>query len=140
MKALAPPTQKIMLQRSHAVLEGGLSPIVAQIVNGALSKHTKETSPLSAALVRSLVLATKPEAYAAACQALASAVDPDYSKIEASTLVIAGVEDYMSPKETTKFFEEKIKDVRVEEMKDVGHWHSVEQPLELRKVLEQFFL
>jgi len=140
MKALAPPTQKIMLQRAHTVLEGGLSPIVRQIVNSALSKHTKETSPLSAALVRSLVLATKPEAYAAACQALASAVDPDYSKIEASTLVISGEEDYMSNKETTKFFQDKVKNVKVVEMRDVGHWHSVEQPIELRKVLEDFFL
>ncbi|GAA5920489.1 hypothetical protein JCM1841_003512 [Sporobolomyces salmonicolor] len=140
MKALSPQVQTVMLHRSDAVLSSGLSALVPQIVSGALSTHTKETSPLSAAIVRALVLPTKPEAYAAACRALAGASDPDYSKIKAQTLVVAGQEDYMSGKDTTKFFEEKIGGAKVVEMEKTGHWHAVERPLELRKVLEEFFL
>ncbi|GAA5895275.1 alpha/beta fold hydrolase [Sporobolomyces salmoneus] len=140
MKGLADSTKEIMRKRSEAVLESGMSPLVPQIVASALSTHTKETSPLSAALVRALVLPTNSQAYSAACQALAGAEDPDYSKIQAKTLVVSGAEDYMSPKATTDFFAENIKDVEVVVMKDVGHWHAVEQPIELRKIFEDFFL
>lgn len=140
MKALSPGTKEVMKKRLESVLQSGMSPLVAQIVNSALSQHTKDHSPLSAALVRALVLPTKIEAYAAACQALAGAEDPDYSQIKARTLVVSGEEDYMSPKETTDFFAENIKDVTIAVMMDVGHWHAVEQPEKLRKVFEDFFL
>ncbi|GAA6017390.1 hypothetical protein JCM11491_006640 [Sporobolomyces phaffii] len=140
MRELSPATKDVMAKRSEAVLAGGLSPLVPQIVNSALSNATKETSPLSAALVRALVLPTNPEAYAAACRALAEASDPDYARISARTLVVSGEEDYMSPKATTDFFAANISDVAIAVMKEVGHWHAVEQPLKLRKIFEEFFL
>ncbi|GAA5873973.1 hypothetical protein JCM16303_002648 [Sporobolomyces ruberrimus] len=140
MQALGPATQEVMMNRSESVLKSGLSALVPQIVNSALSQHTKATSPLCAALVRALVLPTKPDAYAGACQALARARDPDYGAIEAKTLIISGEDDYMSPKATTDFFAENIKDVGIAVIKDVGHWHAVEAPLKLRRIFEEFFL
>lgn len=140
MKELGGSTKEVMSKRSHAVLESGMSPLVPQIVASALSQHTKETSPLSAALVRALVLSTSCEAYSAACQALAGAVDPDYRAIRSRTLVVAGEEDYMSPRATTDFFADNIAEVEVVTMKKVGHWHAIEQPTELRSIFENFFL
>jgi hypothetical protein len=46
----------------------------------------------------------------------------------------------MSPKATTDFFAENIKDVGIAVIKDVGHWHAVEAPLKLRRIFEEFFL
>lgn len=90
MRALTPEVQSNMLKRAHTVMEHGVSAVVQQVVASALSGRSKQDSPLSGAMVRTLVLGTKPEGYAAACRALAGASDPDYSAIKAETLVIAG--------------------------------------------------
>lgn len=90
MRSLSPSLQTLMLKRAHTVLEHGMSSIVDQVVAAGLSERTRADSPLAVALVRALVLATKPEGYAAACRALAGASEPKYSRIEAETLVVAG--------------------------------------------------
>ncbi|GAA5933397.1 uncharacterized protein JCM15063_001304 [Sporobolomyces koalae] len=140
MKALSPSNRQVMEKRSQAVLDGGLSPIVSEIVKSAISPASRQSSPLTAALVRALVLTTNPAAYSAACLAMVRAQDPDYSKIQAETLVVAGVDDYLSTPETTKVFADTITNVKVVEMQRVGHWHAVEAPEELRRILENFFL
>ncbi|GAA6021677.1 hypothetical protein JCM10207_008110 [Rhodosporidiobolus poonsookiae] len=142
MRALAPAIQTTMLQRASTVIAKGMSSVVQQVVSAALSDHTKQHSPLSAALVRTLVLTTPPGGYASACHALAGATDPDYSRIKLSggVLVVSGEYDYMSNQETTEFLEQKIPDAKKVVMKDVGHWHAVEQPLEVRKIFEEWFL
>ncbi|GAA5906159.1 hypothetical protein JCM6882_006062 [Rhodosporidiobolus microsporus] len=139
MRALNPTVQSVMLKRASTVQSSGLSSVVDGVVSAALSDHTKQSSPLSAALVRSLVLAASPAGYAAACHALAAAQDPDYAAITAPTLIVAGEHDYMSNSETAAFFEERIEGAKRVEMKNVGHWHAVEQPLELRRILEKWF-
>ncbi|GAA5824963.1 hypothetical protein JCM11251_006043 [Rhodosporidiobolus azoricus] len=140
MRALSPAVQSNMLKRASTVQSSGLSSVVSQVVSAALSDHTKAHSPLSAAMVRSLVLAASPAGYAAACHALASALEPDYAAIQAETLIIAGEYDYLSNKETSEHFETSIRGAKRVEMKNVGHWHAVEQPLELRRILEEWFL
>ncbi|GAA5983450.1 hypothetical protein JCM11641_007853 [Rhodosporidiobolus odoratus] len=140
MRALDPTAQINMLKRATAVQTAGLSAIVQQVTSAALSDHTKKHSPLSAALVRSLVLATRPAGYAAACHALAGASNPDYSRIEAKSLVVAGEHDYISNGETTEFLLQQIKGAEKREMKDIGHWHAVEDPITLRTILEEWFL
>ncbi|BGP17705.1 hypothetical protein JCM10213_005285 [Rhodosporidiobolus nylandii] len=139
MRALKPQVQTTMLQRAHTVMSHGLSAVVSQVVSAALSDKSKSTSPLSAAIVRTLVLGTRPAGYAAACHALAGATDAQYETIQAQTLIVAGQEDYLSNKETTDFFEENIKGSKRVTMEGVGHWHAVEDPIGLRKILEEFF-
>lgn len=186
MRSLNPELQKNMLKRAHTVMDRGASSIVDQVVSAALSDKSKAESPLSGALVRALVLGTKPEGYAAACRALASASDPEYGRIEAETLVVAGAStlpaqvsrradahagrestsssiqlsdpsrrciasrppplrsagefDYLSDAETTSQLCEQIPRARRVQMDRVGHWHAVEDPVGLRRVLEEFLL
>ncbi|GAA6028576.1 hypothetical protein JCM8097_007290 [Rhodosporidiobolus ruineniae] len=140
MRAPSPAVQTTMLKRATTVRTAGLSAVVNTVVSSALSKKTKETSPLSAALVRSLVLAATPAGYAAACHALAGAGNPDYQAIKAQTLIVHGSEDYMSNQETADALEQSISGAKRVVMDEVGHWHAVEAPLELRKIFEDFFL
>ncbi|GJN90223.1 hypothetical protein Rhopal_003222-T1 [Rhodotorula paludigena] len=140
MRALTPEVQSNMLKRAHTVMEHGVSAVVQQVVASALSDRSKQDSPLSGALVRTLVLGTKPEGYAAACRALAGASDPDYGAIKAETLVIAGEHDYLSNAATSDHLCAHIPRADKVQMDGVGHWHAVEDPVRLREILEGFFL
>ncbi|BGP49584.1 hypothetical protein JCM10450v2_005479 [Rhodotorula kratochvilovae] len=140
MRSLKPEVQTVMLKRAHTVLEHGLSAVVGQVVASALSDHTKATSPLAGALVRTLVLGTKPEGYAAACRALAAAQDPDYGAVRAETLVVAGEHDYLSDGATTEHLVSAISGAKRVQLDGIGHWHAVEDPLGLRSTLEAFLL
>ncbi|GAA6050643.1 hypothetical protein JCM3770_000869 [Rhodotorula araucariae] len=140
MRSLTPEVQTAMLKRAHTVLEHGLSAVVNQVVSSALSDRTKATVPLARALVRTLVLGTKPEGYAAACRALAAAQDPDYGAIRAKTLVVAGEFDYLSNGETTGRLVGDIAGAERVQMEGIGHWHAVEDAVGLRDALEGFLL
>ncbi|GAA5870787.1 hypothetical protein JCM8547_001708 [Rhodosporidiobolus lusitaniae] len=140
MRALNPAVQTSMLQRASTVRAHGLSAVVEGVISSALSSNTKANSPLSIAFVRALVLSTPPLGYAAACHALAGASNPDFGAIKAKTLVVAGAEDYLSNKETSDFFLEKITGAERIELDDVGHWPCLEAPVSVREVFEQFFL
>ncbi|KAK4704627.1 hypothetical protein P7C70_g1585, partial [Phenoliferia sp. Uapishka_3] len=139
VKALPPAGVDAMLARAVTVRTSGLSSLASTIANSATSAHTKSTSPLSLALIRALVLPTPIEGYARACEALAAAKNPEWSNIKAEVLVVGGEEDYMCTREVVSFLVENIEKARSVEMKNVGHWHAVEQPVELARIMDEFF-
>lgn len=140
MKAMAPAGQEVMLKRAETVTSSGLSSIVSVVAASATSAETKRSSPLSLALIRALVLGTKPEGYAAACRALASGTNPDFSAINAEVLVLGGAEDYLSSPELISGLAEAIPKARTKELAGVGHWHAVEAPKEVAEQLDEFLL
>jgi 3-oxoadipate enol-lactonase len=140
MTAMLPQGQSVMRQRAEVVLASGLSAIVAAVASHATSATTKATSPLSLALIRSLVLATSPEAYAAACLALANGVDPDYSRIKAHVLIVGGEEDYLSNHDVISTIVDGVGErASAVKLAGVGHWHAVEKPIALARLLDEYF-
>lgn len=130
-----------MAQRATMVRQSGLASIVDAIAASATSAATKRDSPLSLALIRALVLGTKAEAYAAACEALAAGVDPDYTRIDATDVVVlGGAEDYLSNAELIRDLCESISNSWHAELSDVGHWHCVEDPQGVAEHLDRLFL
>ena len=131
-----------MLDRASKVQTQGLSSIVSAVVSAATSQRTKSESPLSLALIRALVLSTKAEGYAAACQALASASNPDFGQVQVPTLVVAGAEDYLSNKDTVSALLDSstgLKRGQSVTLDNVGHWHSVEAPHDVARLLDEWF-
>lgn len=128
-----------MLKRAETVTTAGLSAIVDAVVNSATSAATKANSPLSLALIRSLVLGTGIEGYAAACRALAGASEPDYSAIKAEVLVLGGAEDYLSSPELITGLVQALPRASQVSLPHVGHWHAVEAPAEVARQLDEFF-
>ena len=73
--------------------------------------------------MRTTFLATDPEVYAQTCHAVATASEPDYGKIKARTVVLAGEEDKTCPKATLHFLEREIGgEVKLVVVKDAAHW------------------
>lgn len=60
------------------------------------------------------------------------------STIRKPTLVIAGEEDKATPVEANKFLADNIPGAKLSVVKDVGHFHQLEKPLEFNAALTEF--
>lgn len=98
------------------------------------------TSNLTKAFMRDILLNQNPEGYAATCMAIANAPKIDYASIKAPFLLIAGDEDKSASTEGCETMYSLIltSNKRMEVLKHVGHWHCLEAPDEVGKVLTDF--
>jgi 3-oxoadipate enol-lactonase len=60
------------------------------------------------------------------------------STIKATTLVVAGEEDQATPVAANKFLADNIPGARLLTVKDVGHFHQLEKPIEFNATLKEF--
>src|SRR3546814_50892 len=76
--------------RAATVRAEGMLAVADTIVGAALCPATLRAKPVTVAFVRELLLRQPARGYAATCEALADACDPDYSRIEAPVLLLTG--------------------------------------------------
>lgn len=127
-----------MTDRAALVRNKGMTAVVSAILSNGLSEQTRKNNVLAQALVKSSLLGTKPEGYAQACLALAGAGDPDYSKIVAPTLIVAGDQDKTSPQATTDALTGAIAGSKAITLAGVGHWHFLEDVEGVAKAISTF--
>jgi pimeloyl-ACP methyl ester carboxylesterase len=60
------------------------------------------------------------------------------SSIKVPTLVVAGEEDQATPVAANKFLADNIPGAKLVTVKDVGHFHQLEKPLEFNATLQEF--
>lgn len=126
VKQLAEAGQKAMGDRAATVRKGGMSTVANTILGAGTSAFTQSSRPLSSGAVLASLLSSPSEGYARACEALGSALDPDYERITAPVFLLAGEEDKTCPKATVDFLATKLPQAKVQTLKDVGHWHQLE--------------
>lgn len=99
-----------------------------------------QASALAKAFIRELLLGQNPKGYAALCQAIANAPAIDYSRITVPFLLIAGEEDKSASMEGCKYIFDKVSSERkkMEVLPKVGHWHCVEAPELVGKMIAGF--
>ncbi|PYE15493.1 2-keto-4-pentenoate hydratase/2-oxohepta-3-ene-1,7-dioic acid hydratase in catechol pathway [Williamsia limnetica] len=124
--------------RARTVRADGMSAVADTIVAAALSEKTKSDRPLSVAAVRELLLGQNPDGYASACEALAAAVEPDFASINAPVLLITGDEDKVSPVATNDNLLSIYPHAQLQVLEGVGHWHSLEDPDAVTRLLTEF--
>jgi pimeloyl-ACP methyl ester carboxylesterase len=104
------------------------------------SAPAKKASPLVRAFMRELLLGQNPAGYISNCRVIINAKPPAYSKIAVPVLIIAGDEDKAAPLEgCQKMFDEMNTEKRLQVMKGVGHWHCLEEPDEVSKLILAFY-
>lgn len=81
-----------------------------------------------------------PKGYAALCRAIASSKASDYAAVTCPFLLIAGQEDKSATMEGCNHIFSHIHcgNKRMEVLADVGHWHCIEAPDEVGKLLAVF--
>lgn len=94
------------------------------------------------AFIRELILGMEPAGYISLCKVVAYAYQapPKYEAVKCPTLIIAGEEDKSAPLAGCEKILEAIasqrKDMKV--INGVGHWHCVEAPEEVSKLMLDF--
>ncbi|KII91227.1 hypothetical protein PLICRDRAFT_104587, partial [Plicaturopsis crispa FD-325 SS-3] len=116
------------------------SELASAISTSAVSKCTVQNSPTTVSFIRHLVLSTNPEAYTAACRALADLTGFKAGEVACDVLVVGGAEDYLAGKDAVEGWAAEIKGGRGRSvvLNDVGHWGAIESPSRVADELEGF--
>ncbi|KAL2000656.1 hypothetical protein VTN02DRAFT_2795 [Thermoascus thermophilus] len=116
------------LARAALVREKGMAAVVDAVATAGTSEATKANNHVGLAAVRMSLLGQDPEAYAKACAALAGATTPlAVDKLDATTLIVTGDEDKVSPAALCTKYASTIPDSSEPVvLKNVGHWHIFE--------------
>lgn len=108
--ALSPTARSDRLSRASLVLNHGFHPLLPTLLT-----HGKAMDLSCRSLVRMSILGTTREGYASACRALATALDPEYSHIEAEVMIIVGSEDVVTTPEDAQMLADKINGIDIKD-------------------------
>jgi len=120
-------------------LTDGLEALANTIPTGVTGS---KAGPLQHAFIRSLILGTSPEGYMSLCSVIADAEQPDYGSIKVPLLILAGEDDKTAPLSFSKAIAEGYgmseSKKSIEVLNGVGHWHCVEAPDEVGRLILSF--
>jgi 3-oxoadipate enol-lactonase len=115
--------------RAKLVRQRGMAAIADGVIGRWFTPAFPDRRPDLVAWIRSLLLATQPEGYAGACEAVASMdLYEDVARIGAPTLLIAGAEDPATPPELSRELDRRIKSATVVVIPGASHLATIEQP------------
>lgn len=123
VQALPETAKQATRARAQTVRQKGMIAVADAIVSAAMAS---DRSNVAASYVRASILGQQAEGYAAACDALASASSPDYSKVHIPTLIVSGEEDKVSNYATCEGIKTALKEATILTLPKTGHWHLVE--------------
>ncbi len=115
--------------RATLVRAQGMGAIGDTVIGRWFTPAFQARRPDAVAGIKSILLATPLEGYAATCEALAAMdLRNDLARTTASTLVIAGAEDQSTPLERGQEIAGRIKGARFVIIRGAAHLANVEQP------------
>ncbi|KAK0119360.1 hypothetical protein ONS95_010812 [Cadophora gregata] len=113
--------------RAATVRDSGMAAVVDAVVTAGTSAKSRSDNPIGVSAVRLSLLGQDLEGYAKGCTALAGASEAiAVGQIKASTLIVTGEEDKVSPPPLCEKYEKEIKNAVVKVLPQVGHWHVFE--------------
>jgi len=119
----------------------GMHAIAQQMVQAALSSHTRQQQPLVCAYVRDGLMRCEGTAYARTCEALADAQPAAVEAIQAPVLLVTGDEDAVAPHQAVRALAERLHaaaSVRTQVLPRCGHWTPVERAQECAALWQEF--
>ncbi|TVY81120.1 putative aminoacrylate hydrolase RutD [Lachnellula suecica] len=135
----APALAEVFGKRKEVVKNDGLETLANSVPAATTGS---KAGPLQHAFIRSLILGTSPEGYMSLCSVIGEASQPDYGKIKAALLILAGSDDKTAPLSgsdtITKAYGTSEGNKQVEVLAGVGHWHCVEAPEEVGRHMRSF--
>jgi pimeloyl-ACP methyl ester carboxylesterase len=124
--------------RAQKVRAEGMAAIADTIVAAATSPSDLVQHSIAPAMVREMLMRQPAEGYAATCEALSEAQEPDQQKIACPTLLVVGSDDKVGPPAVAREIASRIKNAKVTEVPNAGHWLTLEQPAEVTNAIESF--
>ncbi len=135
----SPPDERraAILQRAQEVRRNGMASIIDGLLQTALAETTRRDKPTVVAAVREMIESQDRFAYARSCEAMAASTRPNLNSFDAPVLLVAGLDDPVSPPSISKQFADEI-GAKLELLPDCGHWMPLEQPQRLNRILADF--
>ena len=139
-----PPSVKAgCIARAQVVRNSGMAAITDAVVANGFSEKTLTSNLIAVAFARELLSRQTKEGYALALEALGSSVSPAWENVKAKTTIVSGIDDKVSSAEVAGFVKGKLEgnaNVEVVSWVGVGHWHTLEKPLEAGLVVRKAVL
>jgi len=132
------PAREGLRKRAALARSAGMFPIADSIVQSALSAHSRETQPVTVAVVRELLLAQDAEGYARHCEALAAAEPAPLEQVACPVLLVAGEEDAVAPVQTARAMSAKLAAAQLVTLPRCGHWMTFERATECQQAAREF--
>lgn len=124
--------------RATKVRQHGMLSIADAVLKAALSTQTQEQKPEVVACVRELLMRQDAEGYALSCEAVAESVGADLAKIQCPVLLVAGMQDTVSPPAVAQGMAAELRQATVVVLEGAGHWLTLEKPFEVTRLLQDF--
>jgi 3-oxoadipate enol-lactonase len=127
--------------RAQKAMDGGvlaMQEIADAIVQGALSRSTKEELPVVVAMVRESLMRQDSHGYAKSCSALAMAQSAPLEEIDVPVLLVTGDEDAVAPPDTVRDMARRLPNAREVVLHRCGHWTPFERAGECASELRNF--
>lgn len=136
----APPEARraAVRQRADEVRSGGMAAVVDKLVGTVPATATRVHKPVVIAAIREMILGQDAESYALTCEAMAASVRPDLSALRCPILLLAGVDDSVSPPELSSGLAAEHPSARLELLAECGHWIPLEQHEQVSAALRDF--
>lgn len=128
-------------QRARSQSVEGMHAIAQQMVQAALSSHTRQHQPLVAAYVRDSLMRCDGAAYASTCEALADAQPAAVDRIQMPVLLVTGDEDGVAPPQAVRTLADRLHaaaSVRTVVLPRCGHWTPLERAQECMNHWQEF--
>jgi pimeloyl-ACP methyl ester carboxylesterase len=132
------PARAGLRQRAAKARAEGMFGIADAIVQSALSTSTRESQPVTVAMVRESLMAQDPEGYARTCEALSEVQAADITQTRCPALLITGDEDPVAPAQSARAIAAKMADARVQTLARCGHWTTFERAADCRALAANF--
>src|SRR5262245_7078299 len=134
-----PEAKQILTERAHSIEAGGLFAAVGPWLTGVLSPATREGNPALAGLLREMVLANDPRAYAQQCLALRDgSARADHARIRCPTLLTVGDQDLVTPLSWQQQIAAGIAGSRIRVIPNTAHMTMLESPAVFNTVVLDF--
>ena len=135
----SPSVAEVFKERVPKVQSEGMESMANAIPNAATGPGA---TALQKAFIREQLLAQTAEGYIANCRGIEHATPPVYKDVKVPSLIIAGEVDKSAPLEGCKLIYDELgteeEKKRLEMLKGVGHWHCVEAPDEVGRLVKEF--
>jgi 3-oxoadipate enol-lactonase len=133
-----PGTPETWRERAAQVRRDGLAPLVPGILDRWFSSVFRYRAPEQVDRVRRQLLGTRPEGYAACCEALAGIdLRAKLHRIAVPTLIIAGGADTAIPPSESRAIQAAISGAHLRIVHGAGHLVSVERPHDVHRWLSE---
>jgi len=138
--APAEPGRLALRERAATVRAQGMTAVADAVVANATSPATRRDHPAVAAFVRELLMRQAPSGYAAGCEALAGATEPDTAAIGVPVLLATGADDGVgAPSVSAELAALAGGEAQTVTYPDCGHWTALEAAAQLTDDLLKFF-